>query len=265
MASACSVWYLLFMSPSATPDKSIAVPLVLGGHSFIKQLGTDPRPDEATAERIVAACLEQGIVWFDTTYQPERIALGRVLQTLKARNKATLLVWNFFHDFDEGGEVGGPSAYRENSLDLLCKQLQTDLLDILVVHPTGNADDDQKQEALAYSWREKGRVKRLAIWHPKTDAARGIYDLAIAPGNIADKGVDRFPLYKEKGWETLATSEIADLLLRYAAFLPGVDRLVVAIRQPHLVEKNIASVRRGPLNADEAKLLSDLFAQFGAA
>ena len=51
-----------------------STPLILGGHSFIQQLGNDPQPSEATQLAIVAACLDQGITWFDTTYQPERLA-----------------------------------------------------------------------------------------------------------------------------------------------------------------------------------------------
>ena len=52
-------------------------PLVLGGHSFIQQLGNDPGLSEADQTRLVESCLNRGIRWFDTTYQPERIALGR--------------------------------------------------------------------------------------------------------------------------------------------------------------------------------------------
>jgi hypothetical protein len=55
--------------------------LVLGGHSFIQQLGTDAAPTRDQAVEIVAACLDNGIVRFDTTYAPERIAVGRALTT----------------------------------------------------------------------------------------------------------------------------------------------------------------------------------------
>jgi len=234
---------------------------------------------------IVAACLENGIRWFDTTYQPERIALGKALAQLGAREQATILAWNFFQDFDDAGEVGGASYYRADSLDRICRQLQTEVVDVLVVHPLGDAEENKRQEELAVSWREQGRVRRLGIWAPKGKVTPGVYDLAIAPGNIAERGGERFPDYKAQGWETLATSpfvrgwllerlarrsgrpveELADGLLRYAAFLPGVDRLVVSIRQPGLVAKNVESWRRGPLGDEEARGLEKLFVQFGAA
>ena len=267
-------------TPVSAPDSS----LVLGGHSFIQQLGNDPKPNDDTAAALVEACLEQGICWFDTTYQPERVALGRALKRLNARDRATILVWNFFQDFDDNGEVGGPSYYRPESLDILRRQLQTDVIDILVVHALGDPEQDRRQEELAFSWRERGWVRTLGVWHPGADTAQGIYDFAIAPGNIADDGGGRrFPDYKSRGWETLATSPfvrgwllerlaqrsgipteaIADLLLRYAAFLPGVDRLIVSIRQPAWIEKNLVSWRRGPLSEQEITHLRELFARFG--
>ena len=59
-----------------TPEE---LPLMLGGHSFVQQLGNDPIPDPGAAVEVVAACLDAGIRWFDTTFRPERIALGAAL------------------------------------------------------------------------------------------------------------------------------------------------------------------------------------------
>ena len=58
------------------------VPLILGGHPFISQLGNDPPASEREQRRIVEACLDHGIRWFDTTYQPKRVALGNVLRAV---------------------------------------------------------------------------------------------------------------------------------------------------------------------------------------
>ena len=77
------------------PNKA-TVPLVLGGHSFIQQLGNDPAPDVDEQIEIVSTCLDAGITWFDTTYQPERVALGTVLKALGRRDEATIIAWNFF-------------------------------------------------------------------------------------------------------------------------------------------------------------------------
>src|SRR5207245_5590621 len=83
-------------------DKAAEIPLILGGHSFISQLGNDPPASEQEQHRIVETCLDHGIRWFDTTYQPERVALGNVLHALGRRGEATILAWNFFTDFSPG-------------------------------------------------------------------------------------------------------------------------------------------------------------------
>lgn len=270
-------------SDNATLISTEQAPLVLGGHSFIQQLGTDPRPSEETATEIVAECLRQGITWFDTTYQPERVALGQALKRLDVGDSVTVLAWNFFQDFDDNGAVGGPSPYQSHSLNLLCDQLQRDVIDILVVHPVGDITENRRQEELAITWRAAGHVRRLGVWNPGADVPSGVYDVAIAPGNIADSGGNRFLDYQHNGWEAVATSpfvrgwllerlatrsgqpveDIADALLRYSAFLPGVNRLVVSMRNPDWVARNVANWRRGPLEWEEVDRLQELFKRFG--
>jgi hypothetical protein len=95
------------------------------------------------------------------------------------------------------------------------------------------------------------------------------YAFAVAPCNVtcADDAAPRFAAYKALGWETLATSpfvrgweldkrieasgksraEVADELLRFSAFFPNVDRLIVAMRRPEWVAVNLASVACGAL------------------
>ena len=90
--------------------------LILGGHSFITQLGSDPAPDEKTQDAIVAACLDAGVNWFDTTYLPERVALGNALKRLGRRNEAQLIAWNFFTGFGPDGSVGGHAPYEPRHL-----------------------------------------------------------------------------------------------------------------------------------------------------
>ena len=71
--------------------------LVLGGHSFISQLGNDPEASEEEQIAIVEACLDAGIHRFDTTYQPERRALGRMPEALGRRHEAEIYAWNFIY------------------------------------------------------------------------------------------------------------------------------------------------------------------------
>ena len=58
--------------------------LILGGHTFISQLGSDPALSSEQQTAIVAECLAQGITTFDTTYLPERVAPGKMLHQLGA-------------------------------------------------------------------------------------------------------------------------------------------------------------------------------------
>ncbi len=164
-------------------------PLVLGGHSFISQLGSDPAADEAAQVRIVEACLDAGVRWLDTTYQPERVALGRALETLGRRDEAVIIAWNFFTDFGPDDEVGGPAAYQPHHVDQMLKQLRTDRIDCLVVHGVGDAAEDARQEVAGGRVGRQGKVGRLGVWHPDERAADRFgadspYSFMVRPFNV---------------------------------------------------------------------------------
>ena len=268
------------------------LPLVLGGHSFIRQLGNDPLPtaDEQTA--IVAACLDAGIRWFDTTYQPERVALGAALKRLGRRDEATLIAWNFFQTFKpEDDQVGPPDYYRPQHLDQMLAELCTDRIDVLVVHPLQDTSENERQLKLACAWRDSGRVKALGLWAPdercaQTYATSNPYSFMVRPWNVlTPEAPPIFAAAKQLGWTTLACSpflrgwhldklvaaavaaglaeqdareKLADLLLRYSLFQPNVDRLIVSIRKTEWIAKNAASVKRGKLSDDEQAWLAKL-------
>ena len=268
------------------------IPLVLGGHSFIQQLGNDPAPAPDEQVRIVAACLDAGIRWFDTTYQPERVALGSALKQLGRRNEATVIAWNFFTRFGPGDDVGPPDYYQTQHLDEMLTELQTDRIDVLMVHALSDPRENERQVALAREWQKSGRVTSLGLWAPdehcaRTYAADNPFALMVRPCNVlTPEAPPIFAAAKQLGWTTLACSpflrgwhldtlvkaggehlperlareSIADLLLRYALFQPHVDRLIVSIRKLEWIAKNAASVKRGPLNMDEMLLLSKVTA-----
>jgi hypothetical protein len=100
------------------------------------------------------------------------------------------------------------------------------------------------------------------------DSPTGPYELVVYPCNptVADAS-ERFARYKALGWETLGTSpfvrgwelqkrveasgksteEIAGELLRWAAFQPDVDRLIVSMRRPEWVAANLSSLEQTSL------------------
>ena len=263
---------------------TIELPLILGGHSFIQQLGNDPRPSPQEQVALVAACLDHGLTWFDTTYQPERRALGQALAALGRRESATILAWNFFVDFDADGAVGGPAYYQPQHIEQMLEQLQTSWIDGLVVHNLEDPAENERQLALAQTWQARGYVKRLGLWNPPPQVEQvyrpEAFSFMVCPFNITTPAASQvFAMGRALGWENLACSpfvrgweldklaqrvaqahglsasaarrQTADILLRYALYGPQVDRLIVSIRKQVWIEPNIESVRRGPLTLDE--------------
>jgi aryl-alcohol dehydrogenase-like predicted oxidoreductase len=249
--------------------------------------------DEQVA--IVAACLDAGIRTFDTTYRPERVALGRCLRVLGRRGEARIIAWNFFNDFQPCGDVSGPEAYRPEHIASMLADLQTNFIDDLVIHPVGEPEENRRQESLAKEWQRRGLVGRLGIWHPGVDAEAAFptgnpYAFMVRPWNLTTP--DAGPVFatcKRLGWENVACSpfvrgweldrliqilvmregyaenkaraRLADAMLRYSLFQPHVDRLIVAIRRVEWVRSNVESARRGPLAAPEISWLCDLWAE----
>jgi aryl-alcohol dehydrogenase-like predicted oxidoreductase len=265
------------------------VPLVLGGHSFIRQLGTDPPASETEQRAIVESCLAHGIRWFDTTYQPERSALGRALESLGRRDEATILAWNFFRDFGPDDPVGEPEQLRSEHLEIMLEQLRTTWIDCLVLVPLSDPEQDQRQEDLALTWQKQGYVRSLGRWvehQPKPERGENgsVVRYAFQPCNLGTRrAAARFAAYKKHGWNTVATSpffrgwelekmvagaaargeggpdelrsRLADAMLRFALFHPSVDRLVVAMRKVEWVQRNVHSAAHGPLTAEERRWL----------
>lgn len=268
------------------------IPLILGGHSFISQLGNDPPASELEQLRIVESCLDRGIRWIDTTYQPERVALGKVLHTLGRRADASILAWNFFTDFAPGDPVGTASYYRPEHIDIILEQLRTSYVDCLVVAPLSDPEKNLQQAELALSWQKRGYARWLGLWVEDMANVEACHDrsrfrFAIRPCNVTTADADRiFAACKMSGWETVATSPffrgweldrivadasarglgsgetlrplLADLMLRFSLFHRGVDRLIVAMRKKEWVDRNLESVSKGPLTGQEQRLLDRL-------
>jgi len=280
------------MSKRAEAGQAVEVPLILGGHSFIEQLGNDPPASDDDQRRIVESCLDHGITWVDTTYQPERVALGNLLHTLGRREEAKILAWNFFTDFGPGEPVGTSDYLRPSHIDCILEQLRTTYVDCLVLVPMGDHEANQRQEELVTEWQRKGYVRSLGLWiadQSTIDRHRlgSPFQFAIRPFNVATG--DAAPLFaacRRRGWNTIATSPfvrgweldkliavasaqgngnaetlrpvVADLMLRYALFQPDVSRVIVAMRKIEWVVRNCDSVARGPLTADEHRWLERL-------
>lgn len=266
--------------------------LVLGGHSFIDELGNDPGVDFADQLVIVTAWRDSGYDTIDTTYEAERIAVGRVLEEAGLQKKIKVIAWNFFQCEGEG--ILGPTRpYRPDSLDRMMEQLRLDFIDHLVVHPVPDEGEQQRQEELALSWQAAGRVGTLGTWDPKSSLAddyenRIPYQFMVRPCNINTPGAEAiFREAKQLGWRTLGTSpfdrgwlldklsktahealggifdvhreRIAGLMLRYSYFVEGMDRLIIGIRKKEWIAQNKRHLHKGPLGELERLELHSLF------
>jgi aryl-alcohol dehydrogenase-like predicted oxidoreductase len=272
--------------------QSTDMPLILGGHSFISQLGNDPPVSERDQYRIVESCLNHGIRWFDTTYQPERIALGKVLRTLGKRSEATIIAWNFFTDFSGADQPTGPEHYQPHHIDVILEQLHTDYLDCLVVIASKNPEENRQEVELLADWQRKGYVRFLGLWIEDAQTIERFrndnpFRFAIQPFNVVmPEAAPLFAACKAVGWETIATSPfrrgweldnivaaavargygtdetlrqiVADLMLRFALFQGDIDRVIVGMRKIEWIKRNVESVSKGSLTAEEHRRLQNL-------
>ncbi len=254
------------------------VKLALGGHSYIAQLGNDPPASFEQQCALVAACLDTGIRLLDTTYYQERIALGRVLQRIGRRNEAEVTGWNFFLQPGKADELVAWTPYESHHIDIMLRELQTEWIDLLVIH----AEDDPailaRELALAESWQTAGKVRQVGLGMARLEhldqlPANHSLTHVLAPYNAFNREAGAlFERARAMNLHTVAMSpfvrgwkldeigedpaEVADILLRWVVAQPVVDRVIVAMRKPEWVRVNLAAAARGALTSQESTRLA---------
>ncbi|MBC8101915.1 MAG: aldo/keto reductase [Cytophagales bacterium] len=261
---------------SATPVTKLG----LGGHSFIRELGNDPPAAFEEQCALVAACLDTGIRWIDTTYYQERVALGRVLgQLSRARGEARLTAWNFFREPGRENSLPGFTAYDQDSLPKQLAELRTDFLDLLVIHTRDDSAALHREIELASAWQAAGLVREVGLGmarledldclptgHPITQV--------LAPYNaFHPHAAALFREAKARGMATVAMSPFvrgwnldkiggdrrvsAAILLRWVTSQEIVDTVFVSMRRAEWVLANRESEKRGPLSNEETALVRE--------
>lgn len=256
--------------------------LGLGGHSYIAQLGNDPPASFAEQCALVAACLDAGVRLLDTTYYQERVALGPVLRRLERRDEATVTAWNFFHQPGKEDDLVPWTPYEPGHLDGMLAELQTERIDLLVIHAEDDPATQQRALELAETWAAARKVRQIGLGmvgpqqldqlppgHPVTHV--------LAPYNAFNRDAAAlFARARELGLRTVAmspfirgwkldeigedTSEVAAILLRWVVTQPLVDQVIVSMRKPAWVPANLAAVAQGSLTAEEETRLVARFA-----
>jgi aryl-alcohol dehydrogenase-like predicted oxidoreductase len=253
--------------------------LGLGGHSFIQELGNDPQASFAEQCAIVTACLDNGIRLLDTTYYQERVALGNIMRELGRRNEAEILAWNFFKQPGKENELVGYTPYEPHHIDVMLQELQTEHIDILVIHTHEDTLKLHEELDLAKRWMQEGKVKKVAFGmahlehlqklpnnHPVTHV--------LAPYNAFHTASrELFLQAKEMGMAAIALSPfirgwkldeiggdkgaVAEILLRWVAAQQVIDRVIVSMRKEEWVHANLKTVERGPLTKEEQLRLQE--------
>ncbi len=259
--------------------------LGLGGHSFIEQLGNDPRPSFEEQCALVSACLDSDIKLIDTTYYQERVALGKVLKTLGRRDEARIMAWNFFSQPGREDDLVPYTPYEPHHLDVMLQELQTEYVDLLVIHVHSDTDHLNAELELARGWLEADKVRAVALGmvdasHLELLPSDHPVSYVLAPYNAFNRGAARtFELAREMGMGTVALSPfirgwkldeiggdkrvVSEVLLRWVASQPLVDHVIVSMRKSEYVRRNVAAVEKGPLNAEEEARLREWVARVG--
>jgi len=261
------------------------VKLGLGGHSYIAQLGNDPPASFKEQCGLVDACLQAGIRLLDTTYYQERLALGKVLRQLGRRDEATVTGWNFFKQPGKEDELVPWTPYEPAHIDIMLDELQTNRIDLLVIHAEDDPATLHRELALAEEWAVAGKVRQVglgmaSLQHLDQLPARHPVTHVLAPYNAFDRrAAALFARARELDLRTVAmspfvrgwklneigedTAEIAAILLRWVVSQPLIDRLIVSMRKQAWVNANLSALARGPLTPEEEERLAAWVARVG--
>jgi aryl-alcohol dehydrogenase-like predicted oxidoreductase len=253
--------------------------LGLGGHSFIKELGNDPQASFEEQCAIVSTCLDHGIRLIDTTYYQERVALGKVMRQLGRRKEVEIMAWNFFKQHGKENELVGYTSYEAHHIDIMLEELQTDYVDILVIHAHGDAVKLGEELHLANGWMQEGKVQKIALGMVELKHLDVLPDdhpvsHVMAPYNAFNQGAKQmFMKAKEMGLAAMALSPfirgwkldeigedkgaVAEILLRWVATQQMIDRVIVSMRKEDWVHTNLKAVERGPLTEQEELRLQE--------
>lgn len=215
----------------------------------------------------------------DTTYYQERVALGKVLHKLERRDEAEIMAWNFFKQPGKENELVGPTHYEPYHVDMMLEELQTNHIDILVIHAHSDTEKLQQEMELAGTWMEEGKVKKVGLGmvqleHLERLPADHPVTHVLAPYNAFNQAaLELFVKAGERGLSTIALSPFirgwkldelgedkdsaAEILLRWVASQQVINHIIVSMRMREWVSANLKAVNRGPLSRREQAKLND--------
>lgn len=217
-------------------------------------------PEERELASLLALAQDLGINLLDTApaYGMSEERLGRLL---KGRRQDWVIAGKAGEDFEDGCSLFNfTPAHFEESLARSLKKLQTDYLDIFLIHSDGNDEKILKQDALIEALQTmKARGLVRAVGASTKTAAGGLLALerldvvmaSYGPGNTAEEAVLGRAAKTGQGVllkKVLNSGHLGNATVQEAmdfAFAhPGTTAVVAGTINPDHLRENAAAVRR---------------------
>ncbi|MBC7808545.1 MAG: aldo/keto reductase, partial [Akkermansiaceae bacterium] len=197
------------------------------------------------------------------------------------RSEARITAWNFFREPGNDDRLTGFTSYTPDSLGVQLAELQTDFLDLLVIHSREDAELLRREMELASIWRAAGWVREVGLGMARREDLENLpaghpITRVLAPYNVFNvQAADLFREAKVRGMGTFAMSPFvrgwnldrleadrkpaaAATLLRWVTTQEIVDTVFVSMRRAEWVGTNLAAEMQGPLSAEESSLVREL-------
>jgi aryl-alcohol dehydrogenase-like predicted oxidoreductase len=220
-------------------------------------------PDEKALAVLLAMARERGVNLIDTapSYGTSEERLGRLL---KGQRHDWIIVGKAGEEFENGkSSYHFTPQFFEMSLQRSLERLNTDYLDVLLIHSDGGDMDILNDDALIetqHDFKKRGVVKAIGA---STKTVEGgiktleLMDVVMAtynPSYIDEKPVLDYAAKHGKGVllkKALASGHLKQLgnnpvqdAMDFVFAHPGVSGVIIGTIDPHHLRDNIAAVRR---------------------
>lgn len=213
-------------------------------------------PDEEALGYLLAVAKNIGVNLLDTapSYGSSEERLGRLL---KGQRKDWVIVGKAGEDFENGQSTYNfTPEHFEISLERSLKNLQTDYLDVLLIHSDGNDMDilaDEKLIEKLNSFKQRGLVRALGASTKTVEGgimALELFDIVMAtynPSHTDEKAVLDYAAKNNKGAlikKALASGHAASIQesLAFSFAHPGTSAVITGTINPDHLKENIITL-----------------------
>jgi aryl-alcohol dehydrogenase-like predicted oxidoreductase len=213
-------------------------------------------PDEDFLANLLALASDLGINMLDTapSYGESEERLGRLL---KGQREDWVIIGKAGEEFEDGRSIYNFTAdYFERSLTRTLKRLDTDYIDVLMIHSDGTDMHILSDEALIeklHDFKKRGLVRAVGASTKTPEGgimALELLDVVMAaysPGYTDEKAVLDYAAQNGKGLllkKALASGHAASVedSLKFALGHPGVTAVITGTINPEHLRQNVAAV-----------------------